>query len=249
MLGHLSPVMGRVLQVWQRTLWLTFWLTDRRYKVGNHSNRRGSLCSHDNTCSSLAVGVNTCKHAESVCHHDDHQSPAAGVFCVLTPLKQDLTAVSTPPKTPSSCTATGTWTHTFVREREERGRLGNVVCTVFTWLRSCSKDLSPDLLTDPEQFSATLTRAAGHKVSECVLFWRNKVLYYIEHDLCILFWKSGRCHWACSMSFFIVVKKCVCWAGRQTDIQTTGYQVLTFVFHRQSFSWQSDESSLKRTCR
>ena len=72
MMAHLSPVMGKVLQVWQRTLWLTLRLTDRRYRVGSHSNRCGSLCSHDNTCCSPAVGVNTCRHAESVCRHDEH---------------------------------------------------------------------------------------------------------------------------------------------------------------------------------
>lgn len=37
--------------------------------------------------------------------------------------------------------------------------LGSVVCTGSTWLRSCSKDLSPDRLIDPELVSATLTRA------------------------------------------------------------------------------------------
>lgn len=39
--------------------------------------------------------------------------------------------------------------------------LGNAVWAVFTWLRSCSKDLSPDLLKDPELFSET--RPAQHK--------------------------------------------------------------------------------------
>lgn len=63
MRGHLSPVMGKVLQMWQWMLWWTFSLTDRRYSVGNHINRGGSLCSHDNTCCSLVLEVNTCKHS------------------------------------------------------------------------------------------------------------------------------------------------------------------------------------------
>lgn len=111
------------------------------------------------------------------------------MFCFLTPLKHDLTAASTPPKTTSSCTATGTWMHTkHIREREGRqGHAGK--CRIFTWLRSCSKELSPDLLIDPELVSATLTRAAGNKVSGCVLFWRKQCIITINM-ICVFYDES-----------------------------------------------------------
>lgn len=171
MWAHLSPVMGKVLQVWQRTLWRTFWLTDRRYRVGNHSNRGGSLCSHDNMCCSLVIGVNTCKHTVSLspwrppmsCSWDvlfshpfktrPHRLLHTTEHSIFLHRRRNLNA------------------HTHFREREgTEGHAGK--CHVFTWLRSCSKDLSPDLLTDPDLIlsSATPTRAA---VSQCVLFWRK----------------------------------------------------------------------------
>lgn len=60
------------------------------------------------------------------------------------------------------CRYLDTWTPI----RGERGMLRNVVsCSVVTWLRSCSKDLSPDLLTDLELFSETLIRAK-HKETQ-----------------------------------------------------------------------------------
>lgn len=158
--AHLSPIKGRVLQVWQRTAWLTFRLTDRRYRVGNHSNRGGSLWSHDDTCSSLAVGVDTCRQKQV------NVSPQ-------WPLITCSRLVSHLMKTRPHCRL-HVCEHSFLLHRPrnlnthelegvERGMLGNILCAVITWLRSCSKELSPDLLTDPEPFPETLTRAGEHK--------------------------------------------------------------------------------------
>ncbi len=69
-----------------------------------------------------------------------------------------------------------------------RGMLGNVV-SCFTWLRSCSKDLSSDLLTDPVFFCATLSRAAAHKEG---VFYSEGNSPYNSKDHIFLFWKAGR---------------------------------------------------------
>lgn len=153
--------MGKVLQVWQRTAWLIVWLTDSRYRVGNHSNRCGSLCSHDSTCSLLVVGVDTCQHTGSHgCHGNNiplqHStwtfSPCQNMSSPPPPRCQTQLPLAPPPEPEQP----------HVREQQEvRGMLGNVVWTMFTWLRACSTDLSPDLLTDPEVFSDPLTRPAG----------------------------------------------------------------------------------------
>lgn len=75
-----------------------------------------------------------------------------------------------------------------IREREGREEHAGK-CHIFTWLRSCSKELSPDLLIDPELVSATLTRAAGNKVSGCVLFWRKQCIITIN-TICVFYYES-----------------------------------------------------------
>lgn len=66
--------------------------------------------------------------------------------------------------------------------------LGNVVCTVFTWLRSCSTDLTPDLLTDPEPSPATRTTAAHTQPHALIL---KETLFLTTVTMTCVFYFEG----------------------------------------------------------